>query len=81
MIMIWDKQGNLTLNLKGHQELVNSVVFSQGWQLYSQLGPVMEIARLWNRQGQELKVLRGHQDPVYDVALNGQGDTVSHRFE
>ncbi len=58
--------------LEGHQETVNSIIFSPDGKLLATTSRD-GTAKLWNLQGQELITLKGHQGTVYDISFSPDG--------
>ncbi|MCT7984068.1 WD40 repeat domain-containing protein [Laspinema sp. A4] len=63
--------------LEGHQESVNSIVFSpDGKTLASSSGD--KTIKLWNVEtGEEIHTLAGHQDKVWSIAFSPDGKTLA----
>ena len=78
VIRLWDLQGNLRQDFRGHPGNVLALQFSPNGQLLASAG-VDGTARLWNLQGQQLEEFRGHQGDVLDVQFSPNGDRLATR--
>ncbi|NES20694.1 MAG: hypothetical protein F6K41_17615 [Symploca sp. SIO3E6] len=77
---LWDSQGQLLTEFKGHQCPSMNVVSCPIWSVsFSPDGEFLatasddDTARLWNLQGETLKVFEGHQKPVKSVSFSPNG--------
>ncbi len=89
-VRVWDNQGNLIQELRGHQDSsVNAVAFSpDGKQLLTGSGD--NTARVWDNQGNLIQELRGHQDSSVNAVafspdgkqlLTGSGDNTARLWD
>jgi WD40 repeat protein len=60
-IILWNLQGQELKTLKGHKDVVNSVVFSPDGKTIASASDDETII-LWNLQGQKLQTLKRDQD-------------------
>jgi WD40 repeat protein len=73
---LWDLQGNLLQEFKGHQDSVISVSFSPDGKNIA-TGSWDKTARLWDLQGNLLQEFKGHQDSVTSVSFSPDGKTIA----
>jgi WD40 repeat protein len=73
---LWDLQGNLLQEFKGHQSVVYSVSFSpDGKTIATASGD--NTARLWDLQGKLLQEFKGHQNSITSVSFSPDGKTIA----
>ena len=69
-IRVWSKDGKLLIEIKGHDDLVNSLCWSKdGAYIFSGSGD-MTIRKWQSIDGKELVVLRGHTNTVASICLS-----------
>jgi WD40 repeat protein len=73
---LWDLQGKLLQEFKGHQSVVTSVSFSPDGKTIA-TGSSDNTARLWDLQGNLLQEFKGHQDWVNSVSFSPDGKTIA----
>ncbi|MCE2720928.1 MAG: TIR domain-containing protein [Anabaena sp. 49628_E55] len=73
---LWNLQGELLHELKGHQSIVFSVSFSPDGKTIA-TASWDNTARLWNLQGELLHELKGHQQAVNSVSFSPDGKTIA----
>ncbi|MEH2010199.1 WD40 repeat domain-containing protein, partial [Nostoc sp.] len=73
---LWNLQGQLLQEFKGHQGLVLSVSFSPDGKTIATASSD-NTARLWNLQGQLLQEFKGHQGYVRSVSFSPDGKTIA----
>ncbi|WP_414590240.1 WD40 repeat domain-containing protein, partial [Scytonema sp. PCC 10023] len=66
---LWDTQGKLLAELRGHQGEVYSVAISTDNQRIVSGGEDGTV-RLWDTQGKQVAELKGHQGFVFSVAIS-----------
>ncbi len=72
---LWDREGNQLAVFKGHEDSVNSAVFSpDGQQILtaSQDG----TARLWDKEGNQLNIFEHGYDPVNSAVFSPNGQQI-----
>ncbi|MFN9555130.1 MAG: toll/interleukin-1 receptor domain-containing protein [Dolichospermum sp.] len=77
---LWNLQGELLHELKGHQSIVFSVSFSPDGKTIA-TASWDNTARLWNLQGELLHELKGHQQAVNSVSFSPDGKTIATASE
>jgi WD40 repeat protein len=75
-IRLWDLQGNLIKEFKGHEGGVNSVAFSPNGQFIAS-GADDNTIRLWDLQGNLIKEFKGHQQSVKSVIFSPNGQFIA----
>jgi len=75
-IRLWDLQGNLIKEFKGHEGGVNSVAFSPNGQFIVS-GADDNTIRLWDLQGNLIKEFKGHQQSVKSVIFSPNGQFIA----
>ena len=75
-IRLWDLQGNLIKEFKGHEGGVNSVVFSPNGQFIAS-GADDNTIRMWDLQGNLIKEFKGHQQSVKSVIFSPNGQFIA----
>jgi len=73
---LWNLQGQLLTELKGHQDAIWSGRFSPDGQ-HILTGSNDGTARLWTINGELIKILRGSANPVMAVAFSQNGQTLA----
>jgi WD40 repeat protein len=73
---LWNLQGQLIQEFKGHQGEVNSVSFSPDGKTIA-TASWDNTARLWNLQGQLIQEFKGHQGLVDSVSFSPNGKTIA----
>jgi WD40 repeat protein len=70
MICVWSKDGKLLIEIKGHDDLVNSLCWSKdGTHIFS--GSYDHTIRKWQLiDGKEVFVLRGHTHAVTSICVS-----------
>lgn len=73
-IKLWEvSTGREVRTLRGHSEVVNSIVFSPDGR-YALSGGTDETIKLWEiSTGREIRTLRGHSSAVYSLAISPDG--------
>ncbi|MDQ1350891.1 MAG: hypothetical protein QG657_1193, partial [Acidobacteriota bacterium] len=72
---LWDLQGKMLMEFKGHQDFVTSVAFSPDGKTIL-TGSEDNTARLWNLEGSTIWEFKGHQKPINSVAFSPDGKTI-----
>jgi WD40 repeat protein len=72
---LWDHQGNLIREFKGHKDWVYSAAFSADGK-HILTGSRDRTARLWDKQGKQLQVFNGHEADVLCAAFSPDGKYV-----
>ena len=75
-IRLWDLQGNLIKEFKGHQQSVKSVIFSPNGQFIAS-GANDNTVRLWDLKGNLIEEFKGHQKGVNSVAFSPNGQFIA----
>ncbi|WP_306301636.1 WD40 repeat domain-containing protein [Geminocystis herdmanii] len=71
--MMWNLQGNLLYNLKGHTAPVLNVIFSpDGNKLVS--SSKNNVIKFWDQKGELIKTLTDHQDSIYGMTFSSDGE-------
>jgi WD40 repeat protein len=72
---LWDIEGKMLRELKGHTSGVSAVAFSPDGK-YLLTGSRDNTARLWDRQGNTIQAFPGHSAEVNAVAFSPDGKSV-----
>ncbi|MEH2085927.1 AAA-like domain-containing protein [Nostoc sp.] len=72
---LWDTKGNLVAELKGHQGVVNSVVFSPDGQRIV-TASLDNTAKVWDVKGNLVAELKGHQEAVTSAVFSPDGQRI-----
>jgi WD40 repeat protein len=72
---LWDRQGNMVQEFKGHTKGVTSVAISPDGKTIL-TGSEDSTARLWGRQGNLEREFKGHRKGVTSVAFSPDGKTI-----
>ncbi|BAY42854.1 WD-repeat protein [Scytonema sp. HK-05] len=72
---MWDTNGKLLADLKGHQNTVTSAVFSRDGQRIV-TASWDGTAKVWDTNGKLLAELKGHQDLVTSAAFSRDGQRI-----
>jgi WD40 repeat protein len=72
---LWDRQGNMVQEFKGHTKGVTSVAISPDGKTIL-TGSEDSTARLWGRQGNLEREFKGHTKGVTSVAFSPDGKTI-----
>lgn len=73
---LWNRQGSVIEELKGHQGGVTSIAFSPDGQTIA-TGSNDRTVRLWNKQGNLIQELKGHQGYVSSLAFSPNGQMIA----
>jgi len=69
---LWDLQGNLRREFKGHKDYVYTVSLSPDGKTIA-TASLDKTARLWDLQGKLLQEFKGHQSVVNSVSFSPDG--------
>ncbi|MCP5105799.1 MAG: WD40 repeat domain-containing protein, partial [bacterium] len=72
---LWDLQGKMLQEFKGHTEGVSSVAFSPDGKTIL-TGSWDETARLWDMKGKTVQEFKGHKTVVNSAAFSPDGKTI-----
>ncbi|WP_026734397.1 eIF2A-related protein [Fischerella sp. PCC 9605] len=73
---LWNLNGKLITEFKGHQNSVNSVSFSPDGNTIA-TASLDGTARLWNLNGKLITEFKGHQSSVNSVSFSPDGNTIA----
>ncbi|MFM6137995.1 MAG: WD40 repeat domain-containing protein, partial [Sphaerospermopsis kisseleviana] len=74
-VRLWDTQGKLLADLRGHDYRVNSAVFSSNGSQILTAG-ADKTARLWDNKGNLLAIFRGHEQEVNSAVFSPNGNQI-----